>query len=119
MNDPWYRHTCIENKWLLKDMYLFEEKGNPENRAHLKKPMTKKEREEAGLQRWTPDVEYGADQGGNDSNYRRRQPKAKQQKTDDSGWKQGSWPSVGSDQQWGTTAAPKKDERKQSDWWYD
>ena len=118
LSDPWYRSTCIENKLSLKDMYRFEANGNPENRTHLYQPMTKREREAAGLQRWIPDIEYGADQGGNDSNYRQRQPKAKQQKKDDSGWKQGSWPSAGSNEQWGTTAAPKKDEWKKSDWWY-
>ena len=103
-------------------MCRFEEEGNPDARGHLYKPMSKREREEANLGKWLPDMEYGADQGGNDSNYRHRQPKAKQQKKDDSGWKQGPWPSAGSDQQWGTTAAPKEDEKKdewkKSDWWY-
>ena len=118
MNDPWYRATCNENRLSLRNMYEFEDLGNPENRTHLKKPMSKKERQEAGLQRWVPDVDYGGeDQGGNDSNYRQRQPKAKAQRTaksgkDDSGWKSGSWPSAGRDLQWGTSAEYK------DDWWY-
>ena len=100
----------------MKDMCRFEEDGNPDARGHLYKPMSKREREEANLGKWIPDMKYGADQGGNDSNYRQRKPKAKQQKQEDSGWKMGSWPSAGS------AAAPKqeetKDEWKKSDWWY-
>ena len=120
MNDPWYRSTCQENGWSLRDMYRFEANGNPANRENLMKPMSKKEREEKGLQRWLPDIDYRADQGGNDTNYRQRQPKAKAQKTDkdDSGWKWGSWPSTGSAQHWGTPAAPKEEKWEKSDWWY-
>ena len=123
MNDPWYRSTCQENGWSLRDMYRFEANGNPGYRETFKKPMSKKEREEKGLQRWLPDIDYEADQGGNDTNYRRRQPKAKAQKTansdqGDSGWKKGSWPSVESDRQWGTAAASKDDRWEQADWWY-
>ena len=96
MNDPWYRETCNENGLTLRDMYRLEENGNTANREHLKKPMSKWEREQAGLHRWIPNVEYDADQGGNDSNYRNRQPKAKAQKTwqggkGDSGCKRGQW----------------------------
>jgi hypothetical protein len=98
-------------------MWRFEEEGNPEARKDLFRPMSKREREDAHLGKWLPDVDYGAEnQGGNDSNYRQRKPKAKQQKKEDSGWKMGSWPSAGS------AAAPKqeetKDEWKKSDWWY-
>ena len=104
-------------------MYRFEENGNTANREHLKKPMSKLEREQTGLHRWIPNIEYDADQGGNDSNYRNRQPKAKAQKTwqggkGDSGWKRGQWPKPESDTQWGTAAASKEDEWKQDDWWY-
>ena len=117
LNDPWYRNTCVENNLTMKDMWRFEEEENPEARKDLFKRMSKREREDAHLGKWVPDVDYGAqDQGGNDSNYRKRKPKAKQQKKEDSGWKMGTWPSAGS------TAAPKKEDEKdeweKSDWWY-
>ena len=116
LNDPWYRNTCIENGWSLKDVVRFEEDGNPDARGHLYKPMSKREREQANLGKWLPDMDYGAEQGGNDSNYRQRKPMAKQQKKEDSGWTEGSWPSAGS------AAAPKqekpKDDWAKSDWWY-
>ena len=80
--------------------------------------MSKQERKDAGFQRWIPEIDYGGqDQGGNDTNYRQRQPKAKAQKTaasskDETGWKKGSWSSTGHDWQWGTSAEHK------DDWWY-
>ena len=99
-------------------MHEFEELGNPANRAHLKKPMSKQQRKDAGLERWVPDIDYGGqDQGGNDTNYRQRQPKAKAQRTaastKESSWKKGSWSSKGKDWQWGTSAQHKDD-----DWWH-
>ena len=100
-------------------MHEFEELGNPVNRTHLKKPMSKQQRIDAGMERWVPDLDYGnQDQGGNDTNYRRRQPqpKAKAQRTaagsKDSDWKKSSW-STTKDWQWGTSAQSKDD-----DWWY-
>jgi hypothetical protein len=115
LNDPWYRNTC---GFELKDMVHFEENGNPDARAKadLYKPMSKRDREAANYGKWVPDMDYGAEQGGNDTNYRHRKPKAKQQKKEDSGWKEGSWPSAGS------ASAPKDDEPtdewEKSDWWY-
>ena len=97
-------------------MVHFEENGNTETRGHLNKPMSKRDREAANYGKWIPDMDYGAEQGGNDTNYRQRKPKAKQQKKEDSSWKEGSWPSAGS------ASAPKDDEPKdewdKSDWWY-
>ena len=114
MNDPWYRNTCEENGLGLRDMYRFEANGNPAARENIGKPMSKLERQEAGLQRWVPVVDYDEDQGGNDTNYRQRLPKAKSQRVDkdDSGWKWGSW-------QRGTFAAPKQDNWEKHAWWYD
>ena len=92
--------------------------------------MSYAKREEAGLHRWSATidgraVDYGgADQGGNDTNYRNQQPKPKQQKKGDTSWKPGAgyspwgttaWPSTISVSQWGTSAGPIKG-TKASEW---
>ena len=87
----------------MKTMFQFEHDGNPENREDLYKPMTRKEREEAGFGRWLPAADYGdQDQGGHDTNYRSRHPKAKAQKTSESSTWKGS-----SQQSWGTSTWKK------------
>ena len=99
-----------------KGTFALEFNGAKENREHLYAPMSRSQRQAAGLRSWKPRVDYGEQgQGGHDANYRGFKPKskAKAQKTSSSSWSGGTQAETSSWVSGGTQTGKKRS------WWDD